>query len=530
MLRGSGRAGRRMMEPMSERRLPTRLLKRTASASRDVRLRTVDELELLCAGSDTALAAEARAALGRLTGDDSRKVSEAAAAAIARTTIRLDPDRVDFGHVLPGSARLVAEVTVAGRAATVSVSDPAVRAALAGDRLRVSWLPGAGMFHGSVTVSGPAGSADLVVSGQAGSASPASRVAQRRWTPVVAAATAVVLLLVGLGVSVASADRDGVSAPATVPVPLALSVGRPLPASTSGPSVIATIRVGAEPEGVVVSPDAGTVYVANQGSRVLSVIDARTREVTSVGLRSTARFVAVSRDGRQVFVSMYEDDLTGSGVAVVDAGTRRVIRYLGTGVQPYCLAVAPDGRLWVPIHGGRSVEIYTATDQRRVGRVLVPQNPHSVAFSADGQRAFTPDHESNSMSVIDMRTDRRITSIPVSPAPHSLAVTPDGRTVVVAAYTANAVDLIDAVTLRRRGPFRVGASPQSVTVSADGVHAYVVNEGGNSVSVVHTGTGAVSATVPVGRSPRTVAVASDGRFGYVTNGDDNTVSVLKVAG
>jgi hypothetical protein len=39
-------------------------------------------------------------------------VSEAAAAALGGTTIRLDPDRVDFGHVLPGSPRQVAEVAV----------------------------------------------------------------------------------------------------------------------------------------------------------------------------------------------------------------------------------------------------------------------------------------------------------------------------------------------------------------------------------------------------------------------------------
>ena len=50
---------------------------------------------------------------------------------------------------------------------------------------------------------------------------------------------------------------------------------------------------------------------------------------------------------------LYEDNLTGSGVAVVDAASRRVVRCLNTGVQPYGLAVAPDGRLWVPIHGGR---------------------------------------------------------------------------------------------------------------------------------------------------------------------------------
>jgi YVTN family beta-propeller protein len=313
-------------------------------------------------------------------------------------------------------------------------------------------------------------------------------------------------------------------APTAVPrAPLAHHV-----ASIGKPVVMGTIPVGTEPEGVAVSPDGRTVYVANQGARVLSVVDASSRRVTSVPLRNTARFVAVSRDGRLAFVSMYEDDKSGSGVAVVNTATRKVARYLSTGVQPYALAVGPDGRIWVPIHSQRRVEIYAAGDQRSAGRVVVPPNPHAVAFSANLKRAFTPDHESNAVSIIDTRTDRLLKSIPVSRAPHSIAVSPDGRTVLVAGFEANAADLIDAKTLRRTGPFKVGRQPQSVAFATDGAHAYVVNEGDNTVSVLDGHTGAVTATIRVGRSPRTVAVSPNGVLAYVSNGDDNTISVLRV--
>ena len=520
------------MVPMSETRLPAKLRKRITSANRDVRVRVIAELERLATGADTDRAAAALDALSALAADDSLAVREAASAALGRTTISLDPDRVDFGDLVPGTARVVAEVTIGGpplaRTLTATASDPALRATLDGDRLRVSWLPSAGAFRGTVTLHGPAGDTNLLVTGRAGSASPpAPPRSLRRW-PVVAAAVAVLLLIAGAW---ALLDR-----PARVsPPPSARPEAPPPPprlVSSPKPRVIGTIPVGAEPEGVAVSPDSSTVYVANQGSRVLSVIDAASRRVTPVTLRNTARFVAVSRDGRTVFVSMYEKKgtvISGSGVAVVDAATRTVRRYLATGAQPYDLAVAPDDRLWVPIHGGRSVEIYTAGDLRLVTRVFVPKNPHSVAFSADGQRAFTPDHESNSMSVIDMRTDRRVATLAVSRAPHSVAVTPDGRKVIVAAWEAGAVDIVDALTLGRAGPFRVGYHPQSVAVAVDGGFAYTANEGDATVSVIRVRDGRVTATVPVGGSPRTVAVAPDGRFAYVTNGHDNTVSVLSLA-
>lgn len=552
-------------DTMSEQVLPEQVLTEIDSSERETRLKGVGELERLSKGTDLTMAAAARRTLMRLTQEDSRSVAAAAAAALERTTLRLDPDQVHFGAVAPGSPRQIAEVLIEGpplaAAAAVTVSGPGLRAVIAGRRLRIAWQPASDWLDGTVTVRGPAGWADVRVTGQVAAPVPmtqadgevaATRVtvlpapARRRPArgPVLLAALTAGVLLGGAGVAVALSRGEGPGAPPAValePTPSAepaAAAAAPAPSglvrvplaqsvvSVGTPKVIGTIRVGNEPEGVIVSPDNRTVYVANQNSRILSVVDSASRRVSSVRLRNTPRFVATSRDGRLVFVSMYEDDNSGSGVAVVEAVSRKV-RYLKTGVQPYTLAVGPDGRLWVPIHSERRVEMYTADGRQAGGRVLVLPNPHSVAFSAQLDRAYTPNHESNAVSVIDMQTDRLIRSVPVSKSPHSIAVSPDGRTVLVAGYEADAADLIDAETLRRTGPFKVGKQPQSVAFAVDGRHAYVVNEGSNSVSVLDGRTGAVTATVKVGRSPRTIAVSQDGRLAYVTNGADDTISVLR---
>ncbi|MBU2665380.1 beta-propeller fold lactonase family protein [Actinoplanes bogorensis] len=533
----------------------------TDESGRADRLAAVAELRERAGGTDPEAAVAARAALGRLTSDDSRQVSSAAEEALAATSIALDPPRIDFGPVSPGTPRLSASVSIIGaptaRASRIKVTGPGLRARIAGDQLQVQWLPGAGTLSGKVSLDGPAGAADLTVTGHLGSGPLTGFAAEARQTaleqlgslrPVaverkpprrsgkglIIGLAATLVLLAGTGIAAAvSTNRS--ATPAVSAPPSAPPTTKPAPpreerlASVDKPTVAGTIRVGDEPEGVAVSPDSRTLYVANQSSRILSVVDLSTRTVKSVTLRNTARFVAVSRDGKRVFVSMYEKDLSGSGVAVVDAEKLTVLQNLQTGVQPYALSVAPDGRLWVPIHGGRNVEVYRAADLTLTGRVFVPENPHAVSFDADGQRAFTPDHESSTVSVIDTRNDQRLRSIPVSAFPHSLAVSPDGRTVVVACFGANAVDIIDTVTLARRGPFRVGTKPQAAAFATDSGHAYAVNEASNSVSVVDPRTGRVTATVPVGRSPRTMAVSPDGRFGYVSNGDDDTVTILRVS-
>jgi YVTN family beta-propeller protein len=568
---------------MSERILPLHLVSALDDPNRDTRLIGVGELAQLATSADLAVAAAARRALEQLTDDDSRSVAAAATTALGRTSLRLEPDRLDFGEIHPGTPHVIAEVAVAGPPLalanlTVTASGPGLRAAVRGHRMRILWQPASDWLDGSVTVRGPAGWAEIRVTGRVAATGPASPAAfeaqleaeagvgdltasrvtvlsvpparRRAGASVIIGALTALVLLGGAGVAVAmSANRDRDRAPVAAPAPSAApataapaaSAAAPTPStlakvplaaaatSVGKPAVVGTIRVGDEPEGVAVSPDGRTVYVANQNSRILSVVDAATRRVTPVRLRNTPRFVTTSRDGSLVFVSMYEKDMSGSGLAVVDAARRKVVRYLSTGVQPFTLAVGPDDRVWVPIHSRGRLEIFSAGGHHMDARVTVPANPHAVAFSAGLRRAYTANHESNAVAVIDMRTDRLVKSVRVSKSPHSVAVSPDGRTVLVAGYEADTADLIDAATLRRTGPFRVGDMPQSVAFAADGRHGYVVNEGDDTVSVVDARTGKVTSTVRVGGSPRTIAISPDGRRAYVTNGHDDTLSVLRTA-
>jgi YVTN family beta-propeller protein len=617
---------------MSERSLPPQVLTAIGSPIRETRLTGVEGLVRIATGDDLELAAVARMALLRMTEDDSRSVATAASTALERTAMHLNPDRIDFGTIPPDAPRAVADVFVEGpslavASATVTVSGPGLRAVLNGRQLRIIWQPRSHWLDGLVTVRGPAGWADVRVTGQAPGAlpqptddneSPAAelpaaelstarltmhagvplaqaapmsqaphngRPAMRSGpymqpgpyreqspppaappprrpeppgplpppprrnagTTVLVAVLTVLVLIGGVGVVMAlRSDRQRAVSTAAQPLAAppvtsaAPTSAAPDPAAVSKvplasrvrsvakPAVVGTIKVGDEPEGLAVSPDGRTVYVADQHSHVLSVVDAVTHQVTAVRLSSTPRFVATSRDGKLVFVSMYEDDMSGSGVAVIDAAARKVTKYLSTGYMPYAISVGPDGRLWVPIHSDHRVEVYSAGNQSAAGRIQTPPNPHAVGFSEDLSRGFTPDHESNVVSVIDLRTNKVVKNIPVSKSPHSLAVSPDGRRVLIACFDAKEADLIDAVTLKRTAQVKVGDSPQSVAFATDGGHGYIVNEGDDTISVLDGHTGKVTATIKVGHSPRTVTVSSDGRLAYVSNGDDDTITVLRV--
>src|SRR5262249_40595170 len=74
-----------------------------------------------------------------------------------------------------------------------------------------------------------------------------------------------------------------------------------------------TFRVPAQPTGLAVAPDGGTLYVASQTEGRLTALDADSGETRGQLAALRARDVTVSPDGRHVYVS------TADAVLVVDA-------------------------------------------------------------------------------------------------------------------------------------------------------------------------------------------------------------------
>lgn len=549
-----------------------------------IRLSAVRQLGLVAAGPDLDNAADARHSLSRAAGDPDETVALAALDELDRTALRLPGGVVDFGPVSPFTPRLAEDVHIDGpplaRASAVTVSGPGLRAWISGSLLHLAWTPNGRRLDGTVTLSGPAGDAKLQVLGDiradvpvaAGaaarrralndlgglrdtttrlvppSAPPPRTVQPGRWPmsgdggpPAgrrrllsIFAGVLVLLVLSGVGIR-ALIDRRGSGAvsAASADTRIGAAPSRPgpdsLPASVGTPTVVATWKVGAEPEGVAVSPDSRTLYVANQKSHVMSVIDTASGTVSSLTLPNQPHFVTMSNDGKRVYTSLYDDLFQGSGVAVIDTADDRLERVTPTGPQPYDIGVAPDGRIWVPIHSAHRVEVYTADGTRRDATITVPANPHSVGFSPDGTFAYTPNHESNQVTMIIARTNSVGKTVGVGRSPHNLAVSPDGGRILVAEFNADKAELLDTTDLSRVAQTPVGRQPQCVAFAADGKHGYVVNEGSDTVSVLDVGTGKVTATVAVGRSPRAVVSSPDGRFAYVTDGGSDSVTVLKVS-
>jgi YVTN family beta-propeller protein len=294
------------------------------------------------------------------------------------------------------------------------------------------------------------------------------------------------------------------------------------------------------------------IYVANESSNDVSVIDATTFESmgTIPALNHSTHDLAISRDGRR----LYATNLASGRVSVIDAAKRETIASIYTGERCHVVALTnDDSQLWVANIGDNTISIVDTTTFRILGTIPVSKGPTGLAFSHDGRYAFVSSQGEKTVGVIDTASHQVIKTIPVGANPHFLVVSRSGF--VWGVNTGeNDVYVLDAENHEKVGAFTVGDKPQQiafaykgtqgpiayVTVGSlnkviglsgdpknlkvvdeiavgegpngiwsnpEGTRLFVAHDKGNEIRVIDTGTGQTIATVPVGRKPIRVVVS-----------------------
>lgn len=268
--------------------------------------------------------------------------------------------------------------------------------------------------------------------------------------------------------------------------------------------VTGRIPVGAEPNGVAVSPDRNWVFVANFAASTVSMIDTATRTViATIPVGAGPVGLAVTPNGAEVYAA----DKTASTVTVIDVSTRAVSHTipLQSGSGPNGVAITPDGA-FVYVTTSRAAAtsiIATATHQvtktldlAAIRIVMDPTRPKAYAASFNLDR----------VTILDTQTQAIEEQIQVGMRPTGLAVTPDGALLYIAGESGlRPLDLATGALL----PRVEGIEPQgsrAVAVTTDGISAYVTGLDDASVSVVDVATGQFVEAICVDNGPFALAI------------------------
>jgi len=293
-------------------------------------------------------------------------------------------------------------------------------------------------------------------------------------------------------------------------------------------SVIATIEVGTRPRGVKVSPDGQRVYVALTGSPKcpptmsdeaceklktdrsqdgIAVVDAVTHKLVAVfPAGSDPETFDVSADGSRLFVS---NEDAGSAT-IVDLGSGRTIATVKVGREPEGVTLSPDGKtFWVTGETDDDITGIDAASGRPVARIATQgKRPRAIGFLPDGSRAYVSNETSGTVSVIvpSSREVRRIIPLPDGARPMGIAVAPNGKRIYISTGRGGTIIVIDPATDSVIAAVHVGRRPWGIGLTRDGGKLYTANGPGNDVTAIEAKTMKVIRTISVGSAPWGIAV------------------------
>jgi YVTN family beta-propeller protein len=263
--------------------------------------------------------------------------------------------------------------------------------------------------------------------------------------------------------------------------------------------------------------------------------------VATIPVGSNPISAAITPDGSRVFVA----NNNSSSVSVIDTFSNTVVNTISTGTPCSGVAVSPDGtQLWVALSGSNSVAVYDTWTLTLVpfaqNPIPVGSFPFNIAFKGGGGQAFVTNFFSNTVSVIKTNTGSVINTLNVGTNPIGIAVafnpTSGVNTVFVANSGSNNISYFNpsSPVVSFIG---AGSAPYGVASSSDGTQVYVTNSNSNNMTrldVSASGTLTGTSTISTGTTPRGVRVRSTGTSGlfraYVANNANNNVWKIKPNG
>ena len=283
--------------------------------------------------------------------------------------------------------------------------------------------------------------------------------------------------------------------------------------------------------GEAAAPTAERVYVANQSSASVSVIDAGSGEVVATidvmqyGFDANSRphHTAVDPDGAHWYVSL----IGGGHVLRFDADNNLVGR--APFETPGLLAVDPSSEM---LYVGRSM--MAPSPPQRIG-VIDPADmgieeldvffarPHALTVDPSTERVFAASLVENRFAVLT-EASGDLDLVNVDGPPHTLvqfALSPDGRHLVATAQLTGKLLVFDAADPAAGlvAEVDVGTQPWHPVFSPDGDRVYFGAKDDDAVVVVETDGWTVvqRITAPGIVEPHGSAVTADGRYLFVSN-------------
>jgi YVTN family beta-propeller protein len=257
------------------------------------------------------------------------------------------------------------------------------------------------------------------------------------------------------------------------------------------------IRVNSYPIGVAVNPSTNKIYVANDFSNTVSIIDGSTDKVdATINVGISPYGIGVNPLNNRIYVSNRDSGT----VSVIDGSTNNQIANVSTGKRPLSVAVNPSTSLiYVTNIDSNTVSIIDGITNNLKSTIKVGNVPYGVAVNPVTNKTYVTNIVDNTISVIEDTNKNVVRTIKVTGgiAPTGIAINTSTNRMYVTDYLSGSLFIIDTLTDKLVNSIKVGNNPVGVEVNPVTNKTYVTNIGDNTVSVIDSKKNQILSTMAV---------------------------------
>ncbi|WP_346432992.1 PQQ-dependent catabolism-associated beta-propeller protein [Breoghania sp.] len=284
--------------------------------------------------------------------------------------------------------------------------------------------------------------------------------------------------------------------------------------------------------GDVVRPAIEGKRMSDFVKRTQRLVSARTVAATLAAATLAAAFISSAPVAVQtIFVSNEK----GNSITVIDAKTREVTATIPVGERPRDIALSPDGKtLYICASDEDHIEILDTESLEVTGTLPSGPDPELMTIAPDGSHLYAANKDDNLVTAIDLATGDAVAEVQLGVEPEGMGVSPDGRTIVNTSETTNMAHFIDADSFEITANVLVDQRPRFAQYTDDRAEVWVSAEIGGTVAVIDAETKEIKKKIsfsvpglqPEAIQPVGIRITKDRSKAFVALGPANRVAVI----
>ena len=243
------------------------------------------------------------------------------------------------------------------------------------------------------------------------------------------------------------------------------------------------IQVASYPVGIDINSISNKIYVANQFSNIISIIDPeKAKVITDIEVENSPYGIDINPFTNRVYVTNRISDT----VSIIDGFTNKQLATIKVDESPLNLAVnLATNLLYVTNINSQTVTVIDTIENKVIKTLNYTSIPYDVVINPHTNLIYISDLGNNSIQVIDGNNNTLITSIPVDSRPSVMSINILSNLIYVSNFISDTVSVINGTTNKIIKNIKVGENPVGVTINPITNKIYVYNSEDDTVSVIN---------------------------------------------